>query len=177
MMKSIKPEKCESLGFTLLEMMTVIVVICILAIMVFSVAGALRGKAERGRCVNNLQGLYAAGVSYMTDHESWPQIPVTDLEDPSFAKAWLEAFKPYQISPQNWICGAVQRALGNPPEDPDNPRLDYMPTNFDNRPSSPWRYPTHPWFVERADVHGDGNLIMLTNGTVYSVNDLSPKKK
>lgn len=158
-------------AFTLMELMTVIVIIGILAVMVFSSVAAIRGKAERGKCVNNLQGLYAAGVSYVTDHESWPQIPVANLEDPSFAKAWIEAFKPYHLSSVNWWCATVQKTIGNPADDPENPRIDYIPTSFDARQSSPWLYPTHPWFIERADVHGDGNLIIFANGQIHSLGE------
>ena len=159
-----------------MELMTVITIISILAVMVFSTVGAIKGKAERGRCVGNLQGLYAAGVSYVTDHESWPQIPVTDLEDPNFAKAWIAAFEPYHIGYVNWTCGTVQRAMGNPAVDPNKPRIDYLPTSFNAQPNSPWRFPTHPWFIERADAHGDGNLIIFANGQVHSLNELKAKK-
>lgn len=175
-MKSLKPERRERLAFTILELMTVIVVIGILMIMVFSVTAALRNKAERGRCVNNLQGLYAAGASYLTDHESWPQIPVTDTEDPNFARAWMAAFRPYHIAEVNWICGAVQKALSTAMTNPDDPRIDYLPTSFDSRPNSPWRFPTHPWFIERANMHGDGNLIIFTNGQIRAMNELQSKK-
>jgi prepilin-type N-terminal cleavage/methylation domain-containing protein len=167
---------CTRRAFTLLEVLTVIVVICILAIMVFSSVASLRGKAERGQCVNNLQGLYAAGVSYLTDHGSWPQIPSNKIEDPSFARAWIEAFKPYHIGRPNWTCPTVQKTLGNPSEDPNEPRIDYIPTSFDSKPSSPWLYSTHPWFVERADAHGDGNMIILTNGQVHSLKSLEGRR-
>lgn len=176
-MKNSFGSPCRRRGFTVLELMTVIVVISILAVMVFSTVTALKGKAERGRCVGNLTGLYAAGISYLNDNGSWPQIPVTDIEDPAFARAWMAAFKPYQIGVPNWTCNTVQRAIGNPPIDPENPRIDYTPVSFDNRPSSPWMFPTHPWFIERADVHGDGNLIIFTNGQIHSLNDLQPKQR
>jgi prepilin-type N-terminal cleavage/methylation domain-containing protein len=160
-------------AFTIMELLTVIVILGILSLMVMSTVGSIQGKAARGKCVSNLKTLYAAGVAYLQDHGSWPQIPVNDLEDPSFAKAWISAFRPYKLSEVNWTCSTVQLALENPPPDPDAPRIDYIPTSFDARPSSPWLYPTHPWFVERADVHGDGNLLIFTNGQVHSLKELS----
>jgi type II secretory pathway pseudopilin PulG len=159
-----------------MELMTVIVIISILAVMLLSSIGAIRGKAERGKCVNNLQGLYAAGVSYLTDHDSWPQIPVSDVEEPNFARAWVAAFKPYHLGAPNWVCATVQKAIGDPSEDPNNPRIDYIPTSFDEKRSSPWQFPTHPWFIERGDVHGNGNLLILANGQVHALGDLQPKK-
>ena len=159
-----------------MELMTVIVIIGILSMMVFSSVSSIRSKAERARCVNNLQGLYAAGCSYLLDNESWPQIPTLDITTPDYAQAWMDAFKPYQIGTPNWTCETVQKSLGSPPFDPANPQIDYLPASFDARPSSPWLFPTQPWFIERADAHGSGNLLILTNGQIYTLNDLKPPK-
>src|SRR4051812_5773745 len=116
-------------AFTLIELVTVIVVMSILALLVFATVSAIKAKAERSKCVNNLQGLYAAATSYLTDHESWPQISSMDLESPAFASSWIAAYKPYQIGTANWICATVQKAIGDPPDDPANPRIDYLPTS------------------------------------------------
>lgn len=158
-------------AFTLMEVLTVVVVMGILSLMVASSYSAIKNKAQRGRCIVNLQTLYAAGASYLQDQGSWPQIPVNDLEDPAFAKAWINAFKPYKLDQVNWVCDAVQKELGNPPLD-EEPRLDYIPTSFDAKPSSPYLYPTHPWFIERADVHGGGNLLIFTNGQIHTLQEL-----
>jgi len=160
----------------MMEMMTVIVIISILSVMILSSVASLRGKAERARCVNNLEGLYAAGCAYLLDHESWPQVSTVDITTPDFAQAWMDAFKPYQIGVPNWTCETVQKSIGSPPFDPANPQIDYLPASFDARPSSPWRFPTQPWFIERADAHGDGNLLIFTNGQIHSVNELKGKK-
>lgn len=160
-------------AFTLMEVLTAIIVISILCLMLVTSFGFLRAKAERGGCVRNLQGLYAAATSYVTDNGSWPQISTIDIEAPEFSKAWIEAFRPYGIGRPNWVCATVQTAMGNPPNDPNEPRIDYFGTGFDDKPSSPWKWPTHPWFVERGDVHGDGNLIILTNGQVRSLSEMT----
>jgi type II secretory pathway pseudopilin PulG len=156
-----------------MELMTVIVILGILSVMVFSTVGSIKGKAARGKCASNLKVLYAAGAAYLQDNGSWPQISVGDVEDPSFAKAWIAAFRPYKLSEVNWTCSTVQTAMGNPPQDPNSPRIDYIPTSFDAKPSSPWLYPTHPWFIERADVHGDGNLLIFANGQIHTLRELS----
>lgn len=161
-------------AFTLLEIMTVIVVISILSLMAYSSFMALQAKAERAKCVNNLQGLYAAASSHLNDHESWPQISALDVEAPQFAASWMAALKPYHIEKSHWNCVTVHKAIGSPPEDPQKPRIDYLPSSFDDKPSSPRRFPTHPWFIERADAHGDGNLIIFANGQIHSLNELTP---
>jgi len=159
-------------AFTLLELMTAIVVIGILGVMATSSFAFLRAKAERAKCVRNLQGLYAAGASYVTDNGGWPQISTLDIEAATFSKAWIEAFRPYGIGHVNWICATVQNGIGDPPHDPTDPRIDYLGTGFDDKPSSPWRWPTHPWFIERANAHGNGNLIIFANGQIKSIDDV-----
>lgn len=160
-------------AFTLLELVTVIVVISILAVLSIQSFAFLMERAQRVSCTNNLKSLYAAANSYVTDNQSWPQVSTADIHDPSYAQAWIDAFSHYQIRNINWICPSVQRLLNNPDYiQPDNVRIDYLSTPFDANPTSPARYPTQPWFIERADVHGDGNLMIFANGQVKSLNDV-----
>jgi hypothetical protein len=61
--------------------------------------------------------------------------------------------------------------LGNPDYlKPENTRIDYIPMPFDDKPTTPHQWPRQPWFVEAGDVHGHGNLIIFTDG---SIGDLS----
>lgn len=160
-------------GFTLMELMTVIVIIMILATLLFPAVAGIRGKAERASCESNLRGLYVGANSYIQEHGSWPQISTKDLQKPPYAKAWITALEPYAISRKNWICPSVQRSMGNPDYYKDQAtRVDYYATPFDSKAQSPYRWPTQPWFIERGDVHGDGNLIIFTNGHIKSLTDV-----
>jgi hypothetical protein len=47
--------------------------------------------------------------------------------------------------------------------------------NFDDKPTTPHQWPRQHWFLERANVHGNGNLIIFTDGSVGESNDLVPK--
>ena len=49
---------------------------------------------------------------------------------------------------------------------PENVRVDYMATSFDSKPTTPHQWPRQPWFAEIGDVHGHGNLIIFTDGSV-----------
>ncbi len=49
---------------------------------------------------------------------------------------------------------------------PENARVDYIATPFDDKPVSPHQWPRQPWFAETADVHGNGNLIVFTDGSI-----------
>jgi hypothetical protein len=45
---------------------------------------------------------------------------------------------------------------------------------FDSKPFSPSKYPSQPWFAERGNVHGTGNLVVLGNGSVTDLQSMSP---
>lgn len=153
--------------------MTTIVVIVILITLLLPAVEGLRGKAERAGCNNNLRGLYAAANAYMQDKQRWPQIPISTVREPSFALAWIKEFEPYGIARKNWVCPSIQRQMKSPDlYDDEIARVDYTGTPFDDKPRSPFRWPTHPWFIERGDVHGSGNLVLFTNGSIRSLAEI-----
>lgn len=159
--------RCSRGGFTLLELLTVMVIIGILAVMLVQASGGLLQRADRATCAGNLRGLYVAASAYIQDQGQWPQIPTDNIQNAGYAKSWYAAFKKYGISQKNWICPSIQRALRNPDYEKD-PRVDYFPTPFDARPSTPYKWIRQPWFMERANVHGDGQLIIFTNAELMS---------
>lgn len=161
------------LGFTLLELMTVIVIMGILVALLVPLFAQIRQKSERGHCTRNLTGLYVAASIYTQEKGSWPQIGTRDTKSPRYAKAWSKALAPYGIGPVNWICPSIQRAMGSPDyKSEKNLRIDYSGTAFGTHYTAPHRWPTHPWFIERGDMHGDGNLIIFANGQVKSLQDV-----
>ena len=153
--------------------MTVIVIIGILATMLVPVFQRLQGRAELQSCVGNLKGLYAAGTSYVQDQGHWPQIETKDVQRPAYALAWIAAFRPYGIAEINWLCPSVQRQLRNPDYlNPNHARVDYLATPFDSSPRTAYKWPTQPWFVERGDVHGEGQMVIFTNAEVKSLKEI-----
>ena len=46
---------------------------------------------------------------------------------------------------------------------------------FDNKPRTPYRWGRMPWFVERADFHGQGQLIIFTDGSVQELKNVVRK--
>lgn len=159
---------------TLIELMTVIVIICILAVMLFPAATYLRERAEVASCTGNLKGLYVASVSYVTDAQHWPQIDTKQFGTPEYPRLWQEALKKYGIAPINWVCPSAQRLMNSPDlTKPQNLRNDYYATPFDSNPTTPYKWPTQPWFVESGDFHGDGPMMIFSKGDVKSLNQFS----
>ena len=159
-------------AFSLLELMTVILVIAILGGLLVIGFFGLRARAQRARCSNNLRNLYVATELYLQENGSWPQIPRSDSDSGAeeYANAWIAALSPFSVPRQTWICPTIQNSLQNPDySQPENARIDYIAMPFDDKPGTPHRWPRQPWFVETGDVHGHGNLIIFTDG---SINDL-----
>jgi prepilin-type N-terminal cleavage/methylation domain-containing protein len=156
-------------GFTLLELLTVMVIIAILSVMLIESSSAMMQKAERANCAANLRSLYVGASGYVQDQQHWPQVQAQDTHAPAYAQAWIDVLRRYNISAKNWICPSVQRALRSPDyTKPANVRIDYFPTPFDDKPRSAYRWGSMPWFIERANVHGDGNLIIFANADLKS---------
>ncbi|GBC91882.1 Type II secretion system protein G [bacterium HR15] len=61
-------------GFTLVELLTVIAIIAILAAIIFPVAGTVRENARRSRCSSNLSQIFVALESYKQDFNAYPPI-------------------------------------------------------------------------------------------------------
>ena len=174
----LRPHATAVSGFTLLEIFTVVLVIAILATLIFSGIQSAEARAAKVRCMMNLRNLAVAADLYVQNQGHWPQIDTNLLADdyPEFCRQWIAAFKPYGITQVNWICPTAQKQAGGPDlSDPQNMRLDYTPMPFDDNPRTPYRWPKQPWFIEKNSVHGNGNLIMFTNGSIREALDFIPK--
>jgi prepilin-type N-terminal cleavage/methylation domain-containing protein len=165
------PQQREGVGgFTLLELLIVIGVIAILAGIMFPVVSTMRARAQRVQCMSNLRNLHIAANLYVQQNGSWPQILVDSDDDDGqqdYARAWIAALAPFGLTQKAWICPTIQGLLQNPDYfQPENMRVDYYAMPFDDKPTTPYQWPRQPWFIETADVHGNGNLIIFTDGSI-----------
>lgn len=157
-----------------MELVTAIVIVLILASLLLPVGQSMRSRARIVQCTSNLKNLYVATNSYVLDNQQWPQTVTQDINTEAYANEWLAALKRYGIQKENWQCLSVQEGLyPNGKADDAEFRLDYIPTQFGPKPKSPYKWPKHPWFIERASVHGRGNLLIRTDGSVQSLDDLA----
>ena len=161
-------------ALTLLELMTVLVVIAILVVVIAPSFNYLRARSQKIKCLSNLRSLHVATSSYIQDNHHWPQISGASPGDLAYAKAWIDTLRPYSLEQINWICPAIQSALQAPDlNDPLNLRVDYFSTRFDMKESSPFQYARQPWFIETADVHGNGQEIIFPDGHIEEASDIA----
>ena len=166
-------------AFTLLELMTVIVIIAILGTILLGTTEKVRARVERVRCVNNLRGLHVAASSYLQQNGKWPQINpfLLKKKDGVYEERWVKALEPFGVQPKNWLCPTVTRVLGEPDwKKTKSYRIDYTPMPFDDKPFTPHRWTKQPWFIEKGDVHGSGNLIIFPDGSITTLNELAGKR-
>jgi type II secretory pathway pseudopilin PulG len=162
-----------------MELMTVIVVIVILVALLMPAVGMVRKRVEKVRCMSNLRGLHAGAHAYVQEKGQWPQISTVLIRDKKreYDKLWIEALAPYGIARKVWICPTIQREMGAPDfEKEGRERCDYVPMPFDSGKDTPYKWAKQPWFAERGDVHGRGQLVILTDGGTHDLKDLIPKK-
>ena len=165
------------MAFSLLELCVVIVIIAILATLLLPVLSSMRGRAQRVQCTANLRSLYAAAESFVQQNGSWPQISMADDSDAAdqlYASRWIAALSPFGPTQKTWICPTIQTLLQNPDiTRPENVRVDYIASAFDDKPMTPHQWPRQPWFAEAGDVHGNGNLIIFTDGSISDLNTIA----
>ncbi len=157
----------------------VIVIIAILGLLLLPVLSAMRARAQRIQCMANLRSLYAAAELYVQQNGNWPQIPMVDDSDAAdsvYARNWINALAPFGPAQKTWICPTIQSLMQNPDlSKPENVRIDYVASNFDDKPMTPHQWPRQPWFAEAGDVHGNGNLIIFTDGSISDLGTIAAK--
>jgi len=152
--------------------MTALVVIMILITLLIPGYEVVRMRLEKAACANNLRQLYVAANSYVQEYGRWPQVNPALLKAPNNAydEAWIEALIPFGVGRASWICPTIERDLGGADyTQVTNYRADYVAMPFDMKHLTPFQWPTAPWFVERGNVHGNGNLVMQSNGAVVEL--------
>jgi type II secretory pathway pseudopilin PulG len=163
-------------SFTVLEVLVVIVIIGILATLLFPAFSMMKSRAQRVQCTANLRNLHIAANLYVQQNGSWPQIAMSDSDsaEQDYANAWIAALAPFGPTQKTWICPTIQELLGNPDlSDPQNVRIDYIATTFDDKAMTPFQWPRQPWFAEIGDVHGHGNLIVFADGSISDLKTIA----
>jgi hypothetical protein len=152
--------------------MVVIVIIAIISLLTYPAFQWYRVRAQKIACQQNLKSLYVATSTYVNANgDRWPQIMFNSEKEAEYADSWMEALGQFGISWGNFICPVVQIGLKNPNYlEPSKHRTDYMGGVFVDQPGSCRKWPKQPWFVERQDSHGSGNLMILTDGSLLDLN-------
>jgi prepilin-type N-terminal cleavage/methylation domain-containing protein len=166
-------------GFTVLELLITLSIMALVAALLFPALSIVQKRAQRILCSANLRSLHVAAAQFVQDNNHWPQIGLESESDSGtqdYASEWIAALTPYGIGKKTWICPTIQSLIRKDFTSVGNERVDYIAMPFDDKPLTPYQWPRQPWFVESADVHGHGNLIIFTDGSITDLTSLVPKK-
>jgi hypothetical protein len=155
-----------------LELLVVLVVLLVLAAIAFPTYQSLMSRFLKGKCVANLRSLHVSFGSCVNDEGRWPQFHYSgDMLAQDYESWWINKMRPYGATEETWLCPVLK---GLKLKGPDGKllRMHYVPTQFDANPLSPTRWPTQPWLVETANAHGTGALIIFTDGSVRSMDEV-----
>src|SRR4051812_34289219 len=61
-------------GFTLLELITAMLIIGIVGLLLVYTIPDVRARAETGNCIANMRNLYVAANTYWIEQKHWPQV-------------------------------------------------------------------------------------------------------
>lgn len=93
-MKSYSKTGKNVIAFTLVELLTVIAIVCILAALLYPSMQSSLAKSRAMRCVGNLRQLYAAALAYATDHDGLYPCS-TQATIPGQPRDFYQAVAPY----------------------------------------------------------------------------------
>ena len=157
---------------TLVEILTVVAIIGVLATLVISASNLLPQRAEGARCMANMRSLQVCLASYIQDVGHWPQEPQAIADDQNATEDWwLNVLAPYGATPDTWMCPTIKRLISNKSKD-GRPKVHYTPTMFDDNPLTPYKWSTQPWLIEIGNMHGSGGLICFPDGSIRPMNDV-----
>lgn len=148
-------------------MLAAVAIVAILAAMLVANYDRIVGAAQQAICAGNMRSIHAALNLYLQDNKDvWPQAPDLSEEKP-WQSFWLQTLAPFGITEKTWQCPAI-RALARR-DGERGAQIHYAPSSFDDTPGIARRWPTQPWLIERADVHGQGPLICFPDGSIESL--------
>jgi prepilin-type N-terminal cleavage/methylation domain-containing protein len=163
-----KREHSYSRGFTLVELVVVIGILAILISLVLPVARNLMPRADEIVCMSRLRGLWLKFAPCATEPEGWPQVP-KDIKIGSRQEQqwWIDySSNALGVPEKLWHCPTIERASARAQKNDEVPLIHFLPTLFDSRPGTPNKWMSMPWFSEIGNIHGKGNLVIRSDGTV-----------
>lgn len=166
----------KSSGFSLIEILLVLVVVAVLATLALPAYGYLLQKARMAVCIANLRTLHLGLNSYLQDNQTiWPQMDEAfsaEAPERDIFLWWEKILEPYGVPRKSWVCPTVASI-----SERDDFSGSYSVTQFDEYPGTAYRW-KQPWVVEREGSHGlkSGPMLLMSDGTVLEALGMMPNQ-
>lgn len=164
-------------GFTLIELLVVVAIILILAGLLAPNFESILNRAEKVVCTSHLRTLWTAFSKRLADGEDWPQVPPNIVIGSVEEQRWWVAMASNSMGlpAKIWTCPTITRRAKNVDQNgPSATIICYLPTLFGKNPSTPMKWSQMPWFTEVSNAHGEGNLMVRTDGAVVPFSTNAP---
>jgi prepilin-type N-terminal cleavage/methylation domain-containing protein len=172
-----KKQKSKLRGFTLLELLAVVLIVGILAAMTFSLGPVLLRAFEKTRCMANLKSLHFCLGASLADLGHWPQLPEgVSIDSEEEDEWWRKTLKPYGMTEKAWYCPTLLRSAKERNIEQSMRGNHYVPALFDNKPMTPTKWDGMPWAMEIGNNHGSGLLIVNKNGEVMGYEEFKKRR-
>lgn len=161
-------------GFTLVEVLVVAAILMIFAAMLFPNAEAILNRADRVICTGRLRTLWTDFSARLNDGQGWPQLPSGIPMGTLAEQQWWVSSTSHSmgLTLKDWRCPSFARALRKSTNSSQEPYLiSYLPTLFDDKPTTPRHLSRMPWFTEITGSHGGVGLSIRADGTVCPSTD------
>jgi len=157
------------------EFIVAIGIVSILAALVLKVYTHSIERSDAVRCASNLRSLHTSLSAYIQDKGCWPQEPEAIWaanDNAAYEDWWMKELEPYGATEEVWQCRTIMRKVVSKSKD-KRPRMHYVPTKFDEKPLTPYKWSTQPWLIEIGNMHGVGALICFPDGSVRTMDDVA----
>lgn len=172
--RSVKVETSCLSAFTLTELLVAIAIIAILAGLAIQGYSKVSASVSKGKCFANLRSLHVSFAAYIQDIGHWPQQPdFPTAYSQQYQDWWLKTMEPYTQSREVWKCPLLKK-FGAYDSQGSKLEIHYTPTRFDARPTTPYRWAKQPWLIEVSNIHGNGPLLLMPDGSIRNLTDLVP---
>ncbi len=175
-------------GLSILELLIVVFLILILSTISTIAYSDVKRKAEKVVCISKLRSLHAKLATYVVDQGHWPQEPVDGGGNAIHTSGsgfygWMieevaSVANDDEVVPwESWVCPTeARKGLHFEGKSRDKVVGSYVPTMFDSGRQTPWKWPNQPWFIERANNHLSGQLMIMADGRVITNEDFKKGK-
>ena len=168
----------KDFAYTLVEIVAVVAIMGILATLVFRASTTLAQRAEKPVCIANLKALYQALSTYVADNQQWPQLPKDiELDTPAEDVWWRTNLAPYGMAEKAWTCPTLRRTARQSNAQDALKENHYVPTIFDKKPNTPFKWPKMPWAMEVGNNHGGGLLVLMMDGSIVPYPEFYERSK
>jgi type II secretory pathway pseudopilin PulG len=162
-------------AFTLVELAAVTSILVVLVSLCIYGYGPALNKVQSSICISQMKSIHMALSTSFNEKGFWPQ-PPEDLESQNLESWWINDLASYQIKPEKWICPTIKKYLNSKNSIADI-KSSYAVSNFDNAPSSPYKWAMQPWLIEVAGMHSLGPHICFPDGSIQNMNNLIKNSK